>query len=172
MKDFNTFVNHQRELLSEQKGISNQSAASGSDSSGKIAGMGHGINANTVKVSKPFIDFRNVFTDKVLYNFESLISNMPALDKMVMTSAQKAKLTDTIKKISDVDRRRADILLHRIENVMTLPASADRTKKVQSIIYDINGFEMQLARGSRSYASVQPQAFEYQNNKNLLFGRR
>ena len=97
---------------------------------------------------------------------------MPALDKMVMTSAQKAKLTDTIKKISDVDRRRADILLHRIENVMTLPASADRTKKVQSIINDINGFEMQLARGSRSYASVQPQAFEYQNNKNRLFGRR
>jgi len=161
MKDFNTFINNQKELLSEQKsGFGNQSSGGEpDDSSGRIASLGHGDDADKIKVSKPFIDFKNVFTDKVLYNFDSLISKMPGLDKLVMTSGQKSRLTDTINKIAEVDRRRADYLLHKIENVSTLPASADRTQKVQSIINDINGFEIQLARGSRSYSSVQPEQF-------------
>tara|TARA_R110000824_G_scaffold325883_3_gene512792 strand:+ start:588 stop:1097 length:510 start_codon:yes stop_codon:yes gene_type:complete len=161
MKDFRTFVNSQKELLTEKKAAntSTKHQTSGADRSGTIASLGHGDDASKIMVSAPFIDFKSPFSDKVLYAFGEFMNRLPALDKYVMTSGQKSKLTDTINKIAKVDRRRADYLLGEMEKISTLPASADRTKRVQSIINDINGFETQLTSGSRSYASVQPEPF-------------
>jgi len=158
MKDYRTFVKTQRSLM-EQKGNPSSQSPSKSDSSDSIAGLGHGDNKERVMIKSPYLDFINVFTDKLAYDFSSLISSMPSLDKLAISSVEATALKSTLERLSEVDRRRAEQFLKRIEDILVLPSSADRTRRVQQIVHDINGVNVELQRGSRSYDSVQPQNY-------------
>ena len=156
MENFNSFIKKQECLLEATRhgavNKSGKSSSSSQDASGKVASM-HG---STVKFTAPQLDFRNPFTEKLAYNFTEFLSRFEPLSNRVMNKIDKQSLIKSLEQLRTVDPKRADSIMREVSKIPTLPASADRTRRVQQIVKELGGFNTELQRGSRSYESVQP----------------
>jgi len=135
MKDFKTFLNEQKSMQSSM-----QNAAS--EKVGGLAGLGH-VNPHEVLVTPTSAPtMLKSYTDAVKYDFSGFLKNLPSLDgDMMISDADKRKLSDVVDKMPDSHRKRN--LINQMEKTMTLPKSADRTQKVQSIMKQVNDISME-----------------------------
>jgi len=163
MKDFNTFINEQRELLNEKgsKSDPNQGVSNKADA---FAGMGGGINVSTTLFnptpgshSSPML---SAGLENSVYDFASLFASGEFENLLGDTMMQKVEYERLQKVIDDMpNSHRKNALIKDMQKVSTMPVSEYRTKKAQQIMNDINGFAGTLQQGSLPYNDYNSDVF-------------
>ena len=167
MKDYRTFLSEQVEL--NEKAKNSLSTLSGSlggaaDKANTIAST-RGV---TVKVDPSDVSMIKAISDRTVYNFDALLSGFEALSSYTIRPEEKANYKRTLSQLRDEDPRKMNIL-QELENIMVLPASADRTYRTQNVLNTLNSIATEMGQGSLSYDQVQPQT--YIPGRYMNFGR-
>jgi len=82
------------------------------------------------------------YNRSVVYDFGKYLEGFKGLDgDLVMTREDRKRLTSIVKNMPEGPRKAK--LTKQMANTMTLPKSADRTRKVQDIVNQIKQFDTQ-----------------------------
>ena len=156
MKDYKTFLSEQIELTEKVK--TSKSVADfgvGSDKSGTIAST----SGSTVKVDGiDTLNFIKTLTDRTTYNMGDFLSNFEGLSNYTIRPEEARAYKQTLQQMKDTDPRKEKIATE-LQNIMTLPASADRTYRTQNVLSELDGIATEMQPGSVSYNDVQPRTF-------------
>tara|TARA_R110002124_G_scaffold128872_2_gene290001 strand:- start:498 stop:998 length:501 start_codon:yes stop_codon:yes gene_type:complete len=142
MKDYKTFLSEQVDLNEKVLSVP---APGVSDKAGSIASM----RGSTVRVDNPnSFDFVRNHIIKTTYNFTNFIDglnqNFGSLSGTMVVNPEQAKAyKETLKRMDDSDPKKAE-LAYRIDKMLLLPASADRTEKSQQILRELDGIAMDM----------------------------
>jgi len=158
MKDYKTFLSEQVEL--NEKAGNKLSVLPGAlggaaDKANTIAST-RGVTV-LVNPSSSSELIRNI-SDRTVYNFDSFLKGFESLTNYTIRPEEASAYKATLKQMSDSDPRKLKIA-QELENIMTLPASEDRTHRTQNILNTIKGIATEMGEGSVSYDYVQPQTF-------------
>ena len=153
MKDFKTFL---KEQAAFSKGtVTKQPTLGLSDKKDTIASMSQGDKTLVRYGDTSNRTFLNNMNTKTVYDFSKVLDSMESLDKIILRDDDKKKLKSVIDKMPDSYAKRQ--LIQNMQDTVGLPKSADRTRRVQSIVNQINQYDME-ARGVPRSASI-PQNF-------------
>lgn len=163
MKDFKTFLNEQKSMQSSMQNASSEKA-------GGMAGLGHVSPHEALIPATSSPTMLRSFEKSTVYDFKGFLQNLPSLDgDMVMTDVNKTKLINVIDNMEDSHRKRS--LLKQVANTMTLPKSADRTQKIQSIMKQVDNISME-AQGVNQSAFTPSTFIPNENNYKNQWSKR
>ena len=156
MKDYKTFLSEQVELNEKVKTSKSVTVAGvGSDKKDTIAST-TGVTVRIDGIGK--LDFVRSLTDKTTYNMGDFLKNFKGLSNYMIRPEEAKAYKQTLQQMKDSDPRKVKIAME-LENVMTLPASADRTYRTQNVLSELEGIATEMQQGSVSYDDVQPTTF-------------
>ena len=160
MKDFKTFLKEQLQLSESKGNLTFQASLGAEDKAGTIASMSQGDKTLVRYGDTSNSTFLNNMNTKTVYDFSKVLSSMESLDKIILRDEDKNKLKSVIDKMPDSYAKRQ--LIQNMQDTVGLPKSADRTRRVQKIVNQINQYDME-ARGVSRSAAI-PQNFTPRTN--------
>ena len=86
------------------------------------------------------------------------LSNFEGLSNYTIRPEEARAYKQTLQQMKDTDPRKEKIATE-LQNIMTLPASADRTYRTQNVLSELDGIATEMQPGSVSYNDVQPRTF-------------
>jgi len=148
MKQFDTFIQEQKELLNEKKGsgATKSDPRTGSANKSTMASM-HGDSVVVAVGTTP--SFVNHISDKAVHDFGKMLSNFSPLSKAAFPSSLVNNLKSIIDNMETSHKKTQ--MIQQMRDIVTLPASADRTLKVQNFSKEMKGIALELQKGSTKY---------------------
>tara|TARA_R110000851_G_scaffold101557_1_gene217712 strand:+ start:10890 stop:11402 length:513 start_codon:yes stop_codon:yes gene_type:complete len=158
MKDYRTFISEQVDLTekaSNTLSFATPEVGGASDKANTIAST-RGVTVRVDGIDK--VSFIKSLTDKTTYNMGDFLSNFEGLSNYTIRPEEAKAYKETLQQMRDNDPRKEKIA-RELQNVMTLPASADRTYRTQNVLNQLGNIATEMQSGSVSYGEVQPQTF-------------
>jgi len=158
MKDYKTFLSEQVDLTekaSNTLSFVTPEVGGAADKANTIAST-RGVTVRVDGIDK--VSFIKSLTDKTTYNMGDFLKNFKGLSNYMIRPEEAKAYKQTLQQMRDNDPRKEKIAME-LENVMTLPASADRTYRTQNVLSELEGIATEMQQGSVSYRDVQPKTF-------------